>query len=284
LISLSPLPSAHPSCFQPTLVRASTRCYPRFTLAKGRSPRFASIPSDCNAPFGLAFAAARFRLTSPLRITSRLIMQKARGQAFQAEAWHSPPTACRHTVSGTISLPSQGFFSPFPHGTGSLSVAREYLALPDGPGGFPRDFSCPAVLRCLSNEPGGCRLRGCHPLWPPVPGRSTNQLVFDSPALRPDRSYNPSVQARRFGLFRVRSPLLAESLLFSVPAGTEMVHFPALSSPGLWIQPGILRDKPEGVSPFGYLRVEACLRLTEAFRSLPRPSSTSGAKAFTVCP
>src|SRR3954467_14147377 len=32
------------------------------------------------------------------------------------------------------------------------------------------------------------------------------------------------------GFFRFRSPLLAESLLFSVPAGTEMVHFPALSS------------------------------------------------------
>jgi hypothetical protein len=33
-------------------------------------------------------------------------------------------TACRHTVSGSISLPSPGFFSPFPHGTCSLSVAR----------------------------------------------------------------------------------------------------------------------------------------------------------------
>src|SRR5205823_4407526 len=76
-------------------------------------------------------------------------MQKARGQAFRFHCWHrhSPPTACRYTVSGTISLPSQGFFSPFPHGTGSLSVAREYLALRDGPRRFPRDFSCPAVLR-----------------------------------------------------------------------------------------------------------------------------------------
>ena len=35
---------------------------------------------------------------------------------------------------------------------------------------------------------------------------------FYSPALRPDRPYNPAVHARRFGLFRVRSPLLAESL------------------------------------------------------------------------
>ena len=152
MISLSPLPSAHPSCFQPTSVRASIRCYPYFTLAKGRSPRFASFPSDSFAHFGLAFATARLRLTSPLRKTSRLIMQKARGQAGPAEAGHSPPTACRHTVSGTFSLPSQGCFSPFPHGTGSLSVAREYLALQDGPRRFPRDFSCPAVLRNPSIE------------------------------------------------------------------------------------------------------------------------------------
>ena len=34
---------------------------------------------------------------------------------------------------------------------------------------------------------------------------------------------------KRFGLFRVRSPLLTESLLISFPAGTEMVQFPALA-------------------------------------------------------
>ena len=45
-----------------------------------------------------------------------------------------------------------------------------------------------------------------------------------------DGPYNPAVHARRFGLFRVRSPLLAESLLFSSPGGTEMVHFPPLPS------------------------------------------------------
>src|ERR1700752_4055714 len=67
-------------------------------------------------------------------------------------AEHSPPTACRRVVSGTISLPSQGFFSPFPHGTGSLSVASEYLALPDGPGSFKQGFSCPALLRSHSKE------------------------------------------------------------------------------------------------------------------------------------
>ena len=157
-------------------------------------------------------------------------MQKARGQAFRSKLRHSPPTACRYTVSGTISLPSQGFFSPFPHGTGSLSVTREYLALRDGPRGFSRDFSCPAILRNLFSKPICCHLPGCHRLWPIVPDRSISKPVGNLPALRPNRPYNPTVQARWFGLFRVRSPLLAESLLFSLPAGTELVHFPALPS------------------------------------------------------
>ena len=42
--------------------------------------------------------------------------------------------------------PLPGFFSPFPHGTGSLSVDIEYLALEDGPPIFRQDFSCPALL------------------------------------------------------------------------------------------------------------------------------------------
>ena len=99
-----------------------------------------------------------------------------------------------------------------------------------------------------------------------------------------DGPYNPEVQALRFGLFRVRSPLLAESLLFSIPAGTEMVHFPALPSTGLCIQPGIPQHDSRWVAPFGNPRVEAYLQLTGAYRSLSRPSSTPGAKAFTVHP
>jgi hypothetical protein len=56
------------------------------------------------------------------------------------------PTACRHPVSGTISLPLSGCFSPFPHGTGSLSVDKEYLALEGGPPMFRQDFTCPVLL------------------------------------------------------------------------------------------------------------------------------------------
>ena len=127
-------------------------------------------------------------------------MQKARGQAFQSKLRHSPPTACRYTVSGTISLPSQGFFSPFPHGTGSLSVTRKYLALRDGPRGFSRDFTCPAILRNLFSKPIRCHLPGCHRLWPIVPDRSITELVAHSPPLKAAGPYNPGLQAVRFGL------------------------------------------------------------------------------------
>jgi hypothetical protein len=43
--------------------------------------------------------------------------------------------------------PLRGFFSPFPHGTSTLSVTLEYLALEDGPPSFKQGFSCPALLR-----------------------------------------------------------------------------------------------------------------------------------------
>ena len=62
----------------------------------------------------------------------------------------SAPTACKRTVSGSISLLCSRFFSPFLHSTGSLSVSQEYLALPDGAGCFLQDFSGPAILRILT--------------------------------------------------------------------------------------------------------------------------------------
>ena len=85
-------------------------------------------------------------------------MQKARRHHIAAA-----PTACKYTVSGSISLPCSGFFSPFPHGTGSLSVSQEYLALPDGAGRFPQGVSDLVVLRILLGFKI-LRLRDYHPL------------------------------------------------------------------------------------------------------------------------
>ena len=60
--------------------------------------------------------------------------------------------------------PLPGFFSPFPHGTGSLSVDYEYLALEDGPPIFRQDFSCPALLVASPVLLDGFRVRDYHPV------------------------------------------------------------------------------------------------------------------------
>src|SRR5690554_4913769 len=161
----------------------------------------------------LAFAAAcrtSSYLTLPARVTRRFIMQKARRHPTKGA-----PTACKHMVSGSISLLCSRFFSPFPHGTGSLSVSGEYLALADGPAGFTQGFSCPALLRI----PVGFTRKSCTGLSP-----STMQLsrCFHFPGFlpRPGPTTPALPKQRRFGLLPFRSPLLRESLLFSSPAGT----------------------------------------------------------------
>ena len=164
LIGLSLLPSTHPEAFQRLSVRSSSWFYPNFNLVKGRSLGFASTTAyyaPCSDSLSLRIRASS-HLTSHATVTRRFIMQKARRHTKKGA-----PTACRRTVSGSISLLYLRCFSPFPHGTGSLSVSRIYLALPDGPGGFTQDFTCPALLRIhlTFNELANTRLsRSAAPL------------------------------------------------------------------------------------------------------------------------
>jgi hypothetical protein len=108
--------------------------------------------------------------------------------------------------------------------------------------------------------------------------QNSSVIHFDT-TLRPR---NPAMQASQFRLLPFRSPLLRQSLSLSFPQGTEMFHFPWFHFTNLCIQLAITRHDSGWVSPFGHLRIIACLPLPEAFRSLPRPSSSSDAKAFTV--
>ena len=102
---------------------------------------------------------------------------------------------------------------------------------------------------------------------------------------RPGRYYHTWLQG--LAILRVfRSPLLAESLLFSSPAGTKIFQFPAfppsrpIYSPAgdtsittvpAWPCSDILGSKPGRRIPL------------KAYRRLPRPSSAPGAKTSTVC-
>ena len=82
----------------------------------------------------------------------------------------------------------------------------------------------------------------------------------------------------RFGLFPVRSPLLRESLLFSLPMGTKMFQFPTFALSFESAGAPLRR-----VAPFGNLRIASYVPIPAAFRSLSRPSSLPRAKASTVC-
>ena len=151
--------------------------------------------------------------------------------------------------------PLPGFFSPFPHGTGSLSVDYEYLALEDGPPIFRQDFTCPALLVAPLVPHARFRIRGYHPLWPDFPDRFANS------------------RAKWCRLFRFRSPLLSESRLISLPLPNEMFQFSRFAPLTLCIQ---VRVTLAGrVSPFGYLRIKA---------RLPAPRSFSqAATSFFAC-
>ena len=168
MISLSLRSTAHPRLFQQTWVRPSSKYYLTFSLAMDRSPGFGSNPSDwtpCSDSLSL-------RLPYPVKLATEInsLTHYTKGTQSPHEG---APTACTHTVSGSISLRSPRFFSPFPHGTGSLSVSEEYLALEDGPPMFRQGFTCPALLVFTAS----CfRVRGYHPVSPDFPDRSTNAL------------------------------------------------------------------------------------------------------------
>jgi len=88
-------------------------------------------------------------------------------------------------------------------------------------------FQNSSATRWLCNFPG--RL-------PPSPNKS-----HDPPEATP-----AGLTLREFRLLRVRSPLLTQSPLFSLPPGTEMVHFPGLALTSLCIQLAVTGYKPAG--------------------------------------
>src|SRR3954449_2991274 len=121
-------------------------------------------------------------------------MQKARRHIPK-----NAPTACRHAVSCTISLPFRGTISPFPHGTSPLSVTREYLALEGGPPRFRPRFTGAVLLRSVRQEAVQFRLRDGCPLWFAVPRDSTTTQLCNScwASHSPERTpYNPSCATR----------------------------------------------------------------------------------------
>ena len=102
------------------------------------------------------------------------------------------------------------------------------------------------------------RVRGYHPLWPDFPDRSTRV-----------HSLVPT------GLFPVRSPLLRESRLISIPPVTEMFQFTGFASVTYVFSAGYrLRG---GFPHSEILGSKLACQLPEAYRRLQRLSSPSTA-------
>ena len=167
-------------------------------------------------------------------------------------------------VSGSLSLSLSECFSPFLHSTGSLSVSWECLALPDGPGGFAQDSSCPALLR-IPLGPSSLRIPAFHRLrgfFPEASAHDSDTTTW---------SYYPAdaLLQQRFGLVPVRSPLLGESLICFL----FLQVLRCFSSLGLPQHYADDRPSDGRVVPFGNLRINGHLHLPGAYRSLSRPSS-----------
>ena len=78
-----------------------------------------------------------------------------------------------------------------------------------------------------------------------------------------------AITQSRFSLFRFRSPLLSESLLFSLPVGTEMFHFPTFPPAALYIQAEVTGHDSCRVSPFGNPWIKARLSAPQGFSQTP---------------
>ena len=143
-----------------------------------------------------------------------------------------------HPVSGSISSPP-GVLSPFPHGTGSLSVDDEYLALEDGPPSSDWGFHVSRLLVVCLVPPTSFRIRGYHPLWPTFPGCSPISTSYHIQALPCSLATTCGISVDFFSSGVLRC--------FSSPGSLYLSLCIQVGSTPHW----------SGVSPFGHLRIKA---------------------------
>src|SRR5262252_923881 len=124
------------------------------------------------------------------------------------------------------------------------------------------------IARVSSYSPsltGLCfRIQGYHLLWADFPDCSTTTHPITTTGLVP-----------------VRSPLLRESRLISIPPVTEMFQFTGLASSTYAFRAGYLLL---GAFPHSAIAgPKLVCQLAHTYRRLPRPSSPSTAKASAIC-
>src|SRR6516162_275114 len=226
----------------------------------------------------------RFRYGSPTRVNlatyhnSQAHSSKGtRSLHFSSEADYAP-AACRRTISGAISRPLTGALFTFPSRYWFTIGHQGVFRLRRWSSQIHTRFHGPRATREHAREPCRCRVRDCHPLWRRFPAASATSTVCNSPPPRqrwpggpttPRTQRPPALTRARFSLFPLRSPLLRESRLLSLPAGTEMFHFPALPHAALCIQAAATAHDGRRVSPFGNPRITAWLPAPRGISQAP---------------
>ena len=213
-------PVFNPGGFGPPRGLTPASACPRIAHPASRPPHATERPVQTR------FRSGSLRgLASPRTATRWLILQKARRHSRKGCSDCSGARGFRCCFT-----PLSGCFSPFPHGTGSLSVAGECSALEGGPPGFDPDSTWPGLLGKEGMRSASLRLRGSHPVPPAFPGRSAATPIchrtraLGDPAASPLNPAGPAPQGCHglcgLGVARFRSPLLAGSRLISLPPGT----------------------------------------------------------------
>jgi hypothetical protein len=197
----------------------------------------------------------RFRYGSPTRVNLATYHNSQAHSSKGTRSLHvSPkaehaPTACRRTVSGTISRPLTGALFTFPSRYLCTIGHQGVFRLRGWSPQIHTGFLGPRATWDTARKSLKFRLRGYHPLCRRFPAPSTTKAICN---FLPDQQFRLSSPATpvtqrllamtrdRFGLFPFRSPLLRESRLLSLPVGTEMFHFPTLPPPALCVQAGAM--------------------------------------------
>src|SRR5262249_4133454 len=195
----------------------------------------------------------RFRYGYPARVNLATHHNSQAHSSKGTRSLHSSPkaghapTACRHTVSGTISRPLTGVLFTFPSRYLFAIGHQGVFRLRRWSSRIHTGFLGPRATWDTARKSRRFRLRGYHPLrrrFPPSSAIHAISYFLPDQQLRPGSPSTPVTQRllaltrNRFGLIPFRSPLLRESRLLSLPAGTEMFHFPALPPPALCVQAG----------------------------------------------
>ena len=146
-------------------------------------------------------------------------------------------SACKLTVSGSLSLPSRGSF----HLSLTVLFAIGHMVVfsltgwsPCLPSGFLVSRRTPDSARSFKNF-----AYGIVTLFD-LPFKNSSAILSSTTS----RSLPHAYFYPWFGLLRFRSPLLSESLLLSFPPGTKMFQFPGFPPSHLCVQCAVTRHYP----------------------------------------